>query len=359
VLTAESLKTAITLAADEAVRRRASGPAPGANLPAPVLQHLVNVIAGGSDPSRLVALTQLAAKAASAEFDARCLQAQSGAAIDLRSAYKVAVCPVVTALADHHKVSYRPSQDPYVSNQFREAAIDDEWVTRRRFKEAADLKAVLDYVEATPSGANEALVAAMAGLLDFFDAAQIDMTPPRRIHVRGAGDLVLGFLSSDVGDRLERVVTALMRFIGKVTGKWDQVEGHQTNDPAPYDCLCYSGPKAVAAAQSKAKAFGVADLKQLVEVMTQRQLEKGYFFTDRETYRNIDQEGVAAFQLQRLVYGQRVDVHVIDDALAGWLSLADTDEQALPEFLTLLGEELRARSPVHTQRAWAECLKGL
>src|SRR5437660_1136077 len=123
-------------------------------------------MAGSSDPTRLVLLTQLAAKAASAEFDARLLQVQAGAAIDLRSA-------------------------------------------------------------------------------------------------------------------------------DKVTGKWDRVKGHQTNDPAPYDCLCYSGDAVVAVAQSKAKPFGVEDLRQLADVMTQKQTGKGHFFTDRSSHEAVDKAGIA------------------------------------------------------------------
>lgn len=323
------------------------------------------LVAHGAETCRLVALTVMAATAADANVRPDVIQAGAGGH-DFRSLYKEAVYPVLLELAARRSAPWQPSRDPFVSNPFREPAIDPGWVQRRnnKLRGALELQSIIQYVAGDPAMAGTILDLLASFELDLLDASAVTYRIPPRLSTAVTIAILTQWLSADTGGRRhEGLGVALLRFAGQnIRTGWDSVESHHVNDPAPYDALCRQDGGVRVVGEIKAQPVVIDHLRQLAVQMDNYRASRGYFFTRSgflppETF--PEQGAFSAFLRDQHLLGRRIDVLDVLEAARSWLPLLDQSETALPGFVRLLADELDNHGIAADRRALAQLLERL
>jgi hypothetical protein len=320
-------------------------------------------VTGGAETCRLVALTVVSAAAADPNVRPDIIQVTAGG-IDFRSLYKEAVRPVLIAAAAQRSAPWQPSQDPFVSNPFREPSIDAAWVQRRttRLPGAAALLEIVSHVLAAPPDAGPVLTCLALYELALLEKSVVIYRIPLRLSSRVVVSLLAEWLAGDAGGRrLESASIALLRYAGlHLRSGWDNVESHHVNDPTPYDALCKANGVVRAVGEVKAQPITQRQLRQLADQMGAHQARRGYLFT-----RNIwlpdgmESEAIASFLRDQDGLGRRIDILDVLETARIWLPLMDQHDDALPDFLRALGRELDDHAFAADRRSLARLLEEL
>jgi hypothetical protein len=345
-----------------ATAEAASEPPP---LPDTVAQACQTLVMTGAETCRLVALTLMSATAVDPQVRPDRIQASAGG-IDFRSLYKEAVRPVLLAAAARRSAPWQPSQDPFVSNPFREPSIDPDWVSKRttRLAGAADLLAIVSHVAANPGEAAAVLDHLAIHELALLEKAVVIYRIPLRLSTRVVADLLDRWLAGDAGGRRhEGVSIALLRFAGlHLRAGWDSVESHHVNDPTPYDAICKSDGVVRAIGEVKAQPITLEHLRQLAGQMGEHRARRGYLFTRASWLPNrgsAEHQGLLDFLRDQDGLGRRIDILDAMETVRHWLPLMDQDDNALPDFIRGLGQELDDHALAGDRRALAHRLEEL
>ena len=315
------------------------------------------IMESDSDPLRLVSVTLFTAKAAIPTLDVHQIQ---GGEMDVRSRGRETVVPIVAAVAEAQNVAYRPSDNPFVSNPYREPRINAAWLVGRRLgPEGQSLVNVLDFLTANPGQAEAILAEIVAAQVDRFERERVLYQVPARVTVA----MVVGGLSEFLavvagGTRLERVTVALLRFMGEKAGYWDEVVGHHGNDAVPRDADCLRAGVVVTIGESKDQEVTETHVRQLAEQMTDAHAGRGLLFT-RTHHLAANGDAIADLIERRHLLGQRIEVLDTLDTARAWLVLVDAEDADLPRFLQIVCDELDEWAGLPARRDWAEILANL
>lgn len=343
----------------------ARGTMPPLALPSTVVDACASLVTGGSETCRLAALTVIAGTAADPHLKPDVIQESAGGS-DFRSLYKSAIRPVLLDAAKSASVQWNPSADPFVSNPFREARIDHDWVIRRKNKlpGAASLLTIVQHVASEPRHARLILHELAARELQRLSRLQVNYRIPQRLTTAIVERLMDAWLKGGVGGRrLESASVAVLRFAGtRLADGWDEVESHHVNDPRPYDAICRKRGAARAIGEVKDVPIKLAHVEQLAKELADHGAIRGYLFTQRRWWPlhvETEREAIETFIRDRSVLGLRIDVIDVMEAVRVWLALVDQDDKALPEFLTTLKDELELHGLPDDRRALADVLDGI
>jgi hypothetical protein len=114
----------------------------------------------------------------------------------------------------------------------------------------------------------------------------------------------------------------------------------------------------VALAESKDQEVTLGHVRQLMDEMRTRGVQRGFLFT-RAAHVAPNRSDIVEFIERRHGFGERlsvVDVIAVADA---WLALADRADSDLPRFLRLVCDELDEWSGLASRREWARVLADL
>lgn len=314
------------------------------NLPAEIGAAIGSLIESGSTNCALVAFTNVALTAADPEIQTNLLSKQAGGE-DSRSLYKKSVRPQLVAKAKEMEVSFIPSEDPFVSNPFREPKVDAVWVAKRKNKLAGaeELRFVLEWVSNNRDVAKSVLTSLAQHLTAKLELGKIAYDLPPRMPVSKASWIIASWLAgqSSGGARLEIAATALLRHCGTfLAGAWDRVESHQVNDPLPYDQICWRGSKVIALGECKDQEVVVGHIMQLANQMRGRDCERGFIFTRAEWLQKSDQKAIEDAIAGRNLLGYRIDIIEINEAIRSWLPFIDKEDGDVVRFMKTLTSEL-------------------
>jgi hypothetical protein len=307
------------------------------------------------DPARMVAMTICAIVAVAPTVDPQQIQG----AFNFRDAYKRTVKPALEREAQLQSLRYAPTGDAFVSNPFREPRIDRPWMESRRLPAAEHLVAIVEHLKATPRDAPAVLECLAGSLMRLLLAGKITYGVPPRVSLPQVLDLITTFLKeSSGGDRLERVMVALLRQLGQATNGWSTVECHAANADEPYDAICWRHDNTAAAvAEAKDQWFDLAYLRQLREEMRSHGARLGYYVT-RHGYLEGYGEEIASFRKSSFATGESLLVLDVEEFASSVLLGADATD-SLTDFLRLLGHELDSHSSTPDRQAFAQLLERL
>ncbi|MDV3480856.1 restriction endonuclease, SacI family [Sphingobium yanoikuyae] len=330
-----------------------SAPAP----PNAVSESIENLVFNGAENCTLVALTNIAATCVDGEIETTLLTKDAGG-LDFRSLYKKTTRPVLLEVAAKLSVPWTPSADPFVSNPFREARVDQAWVERRKNKlpGASDLKNILEHVSANRSDGRKVLQALANAQTQRLSMAQVQYKLPPRLTTNFVSKLIGDWLdeASGKGARLEHVAVALLRFAGsKIIDGWDSVESHHVNDPRPYDAVCTKRGKCIAIGECKDQLVTVDQINQLSNEMANFGTVRGYLFTRACWISDSDKTAIESAINAKSVFGYRIDVIDVMEAVRSWLSFIDQNDSVLPSFMAALTAEMDINGHLNDRRSLA------
>lgn len=330
------------------------------NLPTGVVRAVASLIEAGSTNCALVAFTNVALTTADPTIQTNLLSKQAGGE-DSRSLYKKSVRPHLVAKAKEMEVSFIPSEDPYVSNPFREPKVDAGWVAKRKNKLAGaeELRLVLEWVSDNRDHAKSVLISLAQHLTAKLELGKIAYDLPPRMPVSKANSILAQWLAgqSSGGARLEIAATALLRHCATfLAGAWDRVESHQVNDPVPYDQICWRGSKVIALGECKDQEVTIGHIMQLADQMRGRDCERGFIFTRAEWLQKSDQSAIDTAIAGRNLLGYRIDIIEIGEAVRSWLPIIDRDDGDVVRFMKTLTTELDLRGELKDRQDLAKLI---
>ncbi|MEP2735358.1 MAG: hypothetical protein ABJP34_03590 [Erythrobacter sp.] len=307
-------------------------------------EAISSMVFEGAPNCTFVALTNVAATAANPDVQTDLLTKQAGGE-DVRSLYKRSIRPALQHIAKKLGVAFKPSSDPFVSNPFREAQIDNAWVERRKNKLAGaeELRVIVSSVAADRGMAKVVLAGISKALLAKLEQGKISYNLPPRMTVALVSEILNGWMGdqSSGGSRLEIAATALLRFTGaQMERGWDQVESHQVNAPTPYDQVCRRRDKVLALGECKDQEVTPEHVFQLAEEMRKLDCSRGYIFTRTVWQSRSDIEALRRAIADRSVLGYRIDLVDVSKAIDVWLPLIDQADRDLVDFMNCLTAEL-------------------
>jgi hypothetical protein len=197
--------------------------------------------------------------------------------------------------------------------------------------------------------------------LEQLSASQIQYSIPPRLTTAFVAQAIEQWLTgSNGGKRLENVAVALLRFAGKyIAGGWDSVDSHHVNDPRPYDAVCNRRGLVVALGECKDQPVTGDHVSQLAREMANFGATRGYLFTLDRWLAAAEDIVIAERIRERSIYGYRIDVLDVIDAVRTWLPFLDQADDVLPAFMRELTTELDQHGLLEDRRALATILDGL
>lgn len=357
VSTAEKILGILQEAGQELVKAGECAP----QLPDDVRTAAEALFADGTETTQLVALTNVASVACGCSQSASILQAKAGG-LDLRSAYKRSTRLFIQAEAAQRGVKWKVSTDPYVSNPYREAQIDEDWVARRggRLQGASELNSVVEFVDKNPEKAWLVLLQLVELLFKKMEERLIDYRVPPRLTVPMVLQLIDRWLENGVGgNRLEILTVAVFRTVGTgLTNMWTEVTSHHINDPTSFDALCMHGSKVKAIVEVKDQAIVSSFFETLVEQAIGLGCQRCYLVT-RERHIPGGMQSLDAMAANYFDFGVRIQALTIENAVRSWLALIDCDDDSLPKFVRNIIVELDERGSLEERTDFARNLRGL
>lgn len=353
------LRATLAVAFEAEIAARASGGTNRPAIPTAVVDDCRGLMVADKEPVRLAALTICAAKAAYPTLDVQAIQ---GGDMDFRSRAGDTTVPLLREIADSESVAVKLSNDPLVSNPYREPRLDDAWVERRKGATKVmgrHLVNIAEFLQANPHQAADVLAELVADVLDRWGTQKVVYPIPGRVSHAVVMGALRRFLSNVAGGtHLEWLSVALLRFVGEKWGQWDEVVGHESNDAAPFDAECLLSGALVALAESKDQEVTVGHVRQLLDEMRARGVQRGFVFT-RDVHMDPNRNDVAEFIERRHSFGERIAVVDLLATAQAWLALADESDADLPRFLRLVCDELDEWSGLASRREWAGILTDL
>lgn len=332
------------------------------SLPTSVMNAVDSILAGDSAPNRQILLTIAAATANNPDSNPASIQQSAG--VDRRSQAK-APRDALALFKNANGLTLKISQDPGVSNQWREPEINEEWVCHRRAQDQSWATGFLTVVSWLAESALGERGMMAQGLLEFVAlriverAASSALNYPRfHASPRLAMGIVLDFLNS-VGNRpdaMEAVVTAAARVLAASISTNVLVERGDINSPDAIDILITSEDGVVRSGiEVTDELIGLAKLEhEVLPAMLKHGLDRATVIS-----RGVDPANTV--EIDRLVksvflkFGQRIDLLEIE-AIETWLSFPAATSDLSTLFLWEVGAELDTYSADATRRAWYDVL---
>ncbi|MGD9855365.1 MAG: restriction endonuclease, SacI family [Planctomycetaceae bacterium] len=282
----------------------------------------------GTKTYRYVLPTQLVAKIADPNLDARSVQAawsQPGA-FDARSVAHEVIVPFDR---ENHNV-LGGSAEPYVSKPLREEAVIPEYRSRKKDKTGWDnLCQILKTVQAGVAGYEPEAVfdAVLQCIAKRLEIVRIVYPAPNRISLTDATSLIFIFLTERSGGvRFEAVVAALFESIGQRFRLFESVRRSQVNTAdqqagavADVECLDADG-RVVIAVESKDREVTVRQIEDKLSLMREQQIREAFFLS------SVASNSVSGSALDELLCrefnsGQNIYILQMDRFLESMLSL--------------------------------------
>jgi hypothetical protein len=359
-----TLETRVSEALEKAWKHHTSPIVVQFSLDEPIRLAVNDVLSRDSTPNRSILLTIPAATAEIPTSNPAALQSSAG--VDRRSQAK-RLRRVLSDFQDSKGLSLKVSQDPGVSNQWREPQIDSAWVSRRkqhdRFWAQGFLTIVVWLQEATDADEREyrakELLAYVAYCIvhqasaNTFDYHRFPVTPGL------AMTLVASFLSSAPNrpDAAEAVVTAAARSLALGMLGGIQVERGDINSPDAIDVVISSEDEVLSTGiEVTVDPITHGKLKyEVVPAMQKHGLRRATVFSAGI----IDGEEDEIAKLIRDVWNrfqQRIDL-VTFDHIETWISNPLAPDELPSRFIWAVGDELDAYSETPNRQAWFHVLQ--
>lgn len=306
--------------------------------------------------------TQVLAKCVDQQLDARCVQVSSGLieAFDARSLAHDVLVP----FDQENSNVLGGSSAPYINNPLRVPGVLAEYRGNQKKKADWDkLVHVLDVVQNSPDTDLAALVfdQILYEIHRLLDATLVEYPTPNRISLSRTINLIDRFVAEKSGgDRIEAVVAALFRTIGRMFGVFTEVRRGKVNSSdrssrMAADVECYLDGKIVLLIEVKDQSLTLVQLNAKLDSARVNQIQEILFIAqhgkDPKELSEIDSMIASEF-----TSGQNVYVENLRDFSLGILVLLG--EKGRVEFLREIGAELsRANSALKHKKAWANLLK--
>ena len=311
---------------------------------------------------RYVLPTQLLSKCVDPNLDCRSLQAgfKGEGAFDARTiAHKV----IVPFDKENHNV-LGGSNEPYVNNPLRCDAVTK--ANRGRQKNKKDWDKLIKILTTVQNRNNPEFTRTVFDivLLEIFRLlAEVTVVypAPSRISLEGTVELISSFIAErSGGDRLEAVVTALLRTISDKFSLFDEVRREKVNAPDAStgmvaDVECRLNHKVVLLVEVKDRTLNLTHLDAKVDLARSNQI-KEILFMAQQGIEKKDEPGIVEKIRQEFVSGQNIYISNFVDFARGILILLG--EKGRVDFIGRIGTELdAAKSSITHRKAWATLLK--
>jgi hypothetical protein len=313
-----------------------------------------------SAPDRGMVLAIAAGTADAPGTDPGALQDRAG--VDRRGQAK-ALMRTFTAFRDAHGLTIKISQEPGVSNPWRELVIDQEWLDRRtRLPSAPHFVTLVRWLrEASPgsdrAGRAENLLDYLAFLIVKLARASSLAYPRFRVSPRLAMSLVRDFLGTTPNrpDAVESVVSAAAKAIAESLPGGITVERRDTNSPDPIDVLV-KGDYVDSGIEVTDEPITLGKLQhEVVPAMLQHGLSHAVVVSRPPAAAEVNDIRAYLETIYRQ-FEQRIDLLTVDD-IEKWLALPGLPGDAASKFVWEIGPELDRYSATETRRAWHAVLQ--
>lgn len=242
----------------------------------------------------------------------------------------------------------------------RVPGITREYAGNRRSTEEWDrLIEILDRVEqSTPDQVDRIFDQILVDIYRMLEETKVADAPPARVSLGTTADLIEEFLRArSGGDRLQAVVTTLLRVIGRWFGLFDRVERLHVNasdasSGQVADLECFSGDSLALAVEVKDRDLVFKDLDDKVAAIRQKKareflaLATGTVVQDSETKQLVDSQYVSGHNIYTFNF----------DAFVRPL-LALLGEEGRIAIIAEVGLVLDEFCGIQHRRAWAALLR--
>jgi hypothetical protein len=358
-----SLPARLTAALEQAWDFQVAQKSFSVSLPEQIVAAVDDILGGDSAPTRQMLLTIAAATAATPESNSRSLQLAAG--VDRRGQAKGLVY-LLSRFRDDHGLTFKMSNDPGVSNPWREPQIDASWVEGRRGQSltwASGFLVITDWLEMASSVDEKSDNA--QELLEFVSFRIVEQAvgnslnyPVFPVTPRVALELVDEFLAAapNVPDATEAVVTAAARTLCAVIDLKNEVIRGDTNSPDAIDILIKSQRAELDSGIEVTDEFiSLAKLQhEVLPAMLKHGLGRATVVS--RGVKSAERDEISRWLRKVFVTtGQRIDLATVGD-IETWLSFPGTPDTLATEFLRETSRELDAFSGSPNRRAWYDTL---
>lgn len=311
---------------------------------------------------RYVLPTQLLSKCVNPDLDCRSLQASfdSKGSFDARTiAHKV----VVPFDKDNHNV-LGGSNEPYVNNPLRCDSISKANRARQKNKQDWDrLIEILDYVQAKdhPKFTTGVFRQVLHEILIRLSDVRVSYPTPNRISLEQTIKLINEFvMEKSGGERLEAVVSSLLKTISQKLELFDDVRREKVNAPDAAsglagDVECWHEGKIVMLVEVKDRELNLIQLDATIDSARSKKIRE-ILFIAQKGIRMTDRELAEQRIRQEFSSGQNVYITSLQVLALGVLIFLG--EEGRVDFIRRIGLELDDfSSPIQHRKAWASMLK--
>ncbi|HCA79001.1 MAG TPA: hypothetical protein DEP53_04635 [Bacteroidetes bacterium] len=311
---------------------------------------------------RYVLPTQILCKCVNSKVDCRSLQAlfKSEGAFDART---IAHGVIVPFDQENHQV-LGGSAEPYVNNPLRCDSVTKKNRGRQKNKEDWDkLVAILEEVECSddPTLPRRVFDQILCFIYDMLDDVTVTYPVPNKVSLQNTLGIMKKFLSTKSGgDRLEALVTALFRVIGKNFGLFDEVRRQKVNaadvsSGMVADIECWRKGKIVLIVEVKDRTLSLVQMDSKLSFARSKKISE-IMFVAQEGIAHADLEQINDRMASEFVSGQ--NTYVVELLSFATSLLMVLGESGRVDFLHDVGVELdRVGSPIPHRKDWAALLQ--
>jgi hypothetical protein len=313
---------------------------------------------------RYVLPTQLGAKLADPDLDARCLQVGAreqghiqGKSFDARS-----VChEVIVPFDQEHGRVLNGSREPYVNNPLRCPAVSPKFRGQQRNKKDWDLLCnLLNEVEAknNPQFTQALFRQTLIEIYRRLQKTQVAYPVPARVSLEDTLRLLKQYLGQPSGGLgLQAVITALFRTLGRHWNLWGEVQTapvHAADQPtgrvADIECFDRSG-QVCCVAETKERSIQIGDVETVLNRAKERRVTELFFFASDKP--SVD---LTALIRREFAFGQNIYVFRPIEFAKPVLALVGLEGRA--QFLREIGAVLNEMNASYQDRArWRDLLQ--
>lgn len=334
------------------------------NAPEEVVSSVQTILDDSSAPNRQLLLTFAAGTYCDPESSPQSLQSKSGT--DRRSQAKRAT-KGLAKFVNESGYTLKISQDPGVSNQWREPKINEAWVENRRPHNRKPAEAFFQITKWLNDMSPEDRVGSSKDLLDLITLGIVKTAagnslkyPKFRASPAMSMTLVREFLDNTPGrpDAMEAVVTVAARQLCSTLRGKPEVTRRDINSPDPIDIVIKSKEHAhKSGIEVTDNRITQAKLQhEVYDAMLKEGLDSAMVVS--AGIKEGEEEEIAEYVNHMHTHLEmRIDLVTID-VIEAWLSFPGTPPELSTNFLWGIGEELDRFSKDETRRAWFNTLTG-
>ena len=306
--------------------------------------------------------TQLLAKCVNNKLDARSLQAafKTKGAFDARSIAHEVIVPFDKL----NNNVLGGSNEPYVNNPLRYPAILSRYRNQQKNKEDWDLLVDMLAEIQLAKDVNfykSFLRQVLLEIYKLLSGVVVIYPTPSRISLNRTIELTNKFVAEKSGgERLESIITALLRTIGTKFNLFDKIErakvnASDTSTGLSSDIQCWQNDQIILAVEVKEKELTLTQFESTVQNARTNKISEILFVAEKGLARDENNE-IQKKIGQEFVSGQNIYVINFVSLVVGVLILLG--EKGRVEFLRNVGPELdRVDSSILHRKRWAELLR--